>query len=127
MNKPPYAFLVAIDLNAGTIAWRVPFGRGSERLRTHAGLEAVDLPERLGTPGAPGAIVTKGGLVFAGGGEDVLYAFDKRTGREVWSGALTERSTATPMTYQTSTGRQFVLIATGSGRNQELVAFAPPE
>jgi quinoprotein glucose dehydrogenase len=127
LNKPPYAFLVAIDLNAGTIAWRVPFGRGSERLRTHAGLEGVDLPERLGTPGAPGAIVTKGGLVFAGGGEDALYAFDKRTGREVWSGALTERSTATPMTYQTSTGRQFVLIATGSGNNQELVAFAPPQ
>jgi quinoprotein glucose dehydrogenase len=127
LNKPPYAFLVAIDLNAGTIAWRVPFGRGSDRLRTHPGLEAVDLPDRLGTPGAPGAIVTKGGLVFAGGGEDALYAFDKRTGREVWSGALTERSTATPMTYQTATGRQFVLIATGSGNNQELVAFAPPQ
>ena len=65
--------------------------------------------------------------MFAGGGEDALYAFDKRTGREVWAGALSERSTATPMTYQTSTGRQFVLIATGSGSNQELVAFAPPE
>ena len=127
LNKPPYAFLVAIDLNTGDLAWRVPFGRGSERLRTHPGLEGVDLPDRLGTPGAPGAIVTNGGLVFAGGGEDALYAFDKRSGREVWSGALTERSTATPMTYQTSAGRQFVLIATGSGRNQELVAFAMPE
>ena len=127
LNKPPYAFLVAIDLNAGDIAWRVPFGRGSDRIRTHPGLAAVDLPERLGTPGAPGAIVTRGGLVFAGGGEDALYAFDKRTGRELWFGALTERSTATPMTYQTRTGRQFVLIATGSGSNQELVAFAAPE
>ena len=127
LNKPPYAFLVALDLNTGDLAWRVPFGRGSERLRTHPGLEGVDLPDRLGTPGAPGAIVTNGGLVFAGGGEDALYAFDKRSGREVWSGALTERSTATPMTYQTSAGRQFVLIATGSGRNQELVAFAMPE
>ncbi len=127
LNKPPYAYLVAVDLNSGEIAWRVPFGRGSDRLRTHAGLTGVDLPERLGTPGAPGAIVTDGGLVFAGGGEDALYAFDKRTGREVWSGPLTERSTATPMTYQTSAGRQFVLIATGSGSNQELVAFATPE
>lgn len=127
LNKPPYAFLVAIDLNAGEIAWRVPFGSGSSRIRTHPRLAGVDLPDRLGTPGAPGAIVTNGGLVFAGGGEDALYAFDKRTGREVWSGALTERSTATPMTYQTSTGRQFVLIATGSGNSQELVAFATPE
>ena len=24
--KPPYAHLIAIDLNRGTIAWRVPFG-----------------------------------------------------------------------------------------------------
>jgi glucose dehydrogenase len=64
--------------------------------------------------------------VFAGGGEDALYAFDKRTGRELWSGALSERSTATPMTYQTRRGRQFVLIATGSGSSQELVAFAMP-
>lgn len=31
------------------------------------------------------------------------------------------------MTYRTGTGRQFVLIATGSGASQELVAFAPPE
>jgi quinoprotein glucose dehydrogenase len=127
VTKPPYAYLVAIDLNTGDIAWRVPFGRGSDRIRQHAALEGLDVSERLGTPGAPGAIVTNGGLVFAGGGEDALYAFDKRTGRELWSGALTERSTATPMTYQTIDGRQFVVIATGSGSNQELVAFAMPE
>lgn len=65
--------------------------------------------------------------MFVGGGEDALYAFDKLTGREVWSASLPERSTATPMTYRTRMGRQFVLIATGSGASQELVAFAAPE
>ena len=69
---------------------------------------------------------TAGGLYFAGGGEDALYAFDKVTGEELWHGALTERSTATPMTYETDDGQQFVLIATGSGANQELVAFSLP-
>ena len=59
-------------------------------------------------------------------GDSFIVAFDKRTGRELWSGALSERSTATPMTYQTRRGRQFVLIATGSGSSQELVAFAMP-
>ncbi len=127
LNKPPYAYLVAIDLDAGTVAWRVPFGHGSEALRRHRALAGLDLPDRLGTPGASGAIVTKGGLVFVGGGDEALYAFDKRTGREIWSGELTERSSATPMTYQASSGRQFVLIATGSGASQELVAFATPE
>ena len=48
------------------------------------------------------------------------------TGEELWHGALTERSTATPMTYETDDGQQFVLIATGSGANQELVAFSLP-
>ena len=54
LNKPPYAYLVAVDLNAGDIAWRVPFGRGSDRLRQHPALQDVALPDRLGTPGAPG-------------------------------------------------------------------------
>ena len=127
LNKPPYAFIVAVDLNAGDIAWRVPFGRGSDGLRRHPALQGVDLPERLGTPGAPGSIVTRGGLIFVGGGENALYAFDKRNGEELWSGALEQRSAATPMTYVTAAGRQFVLIATGSGASQELVAFASPE
>ena len=127
LNGPPYAYLVAVDLNIGEIAWRVPFGRGSDRIRNHPTLANIELPERLGTPGAPGAIVTGGGLVFAGGGEDTLYAFNKETGLELWAGSLTERSTATPMTYQTADGRQFVLIATGAGANQELVAFALPD
>ena len=60
----------------------------------------------------------EGGLVFAGGGEDALYAFDKQTGRELWSTVLAERSTATPMTYQSSRGRQFVLIAPARGRRR---------
>ncbi len=127
LNKPPYAYLVALDLSTGDVAWRVPFGRGSDRLRAHPALQGIDLPDRLGTPGAPGGIVTRGGLVFVGGGEDALYAFDKRTGRELWSAPLSERSAGTPMTYQTGSGRQFVLIATGAGSSQELVAFATPD
>ena len=123
--KPPYAYLVAIDLNEGEIAWRVPFGAGSRIIRSHPLLQGVELPARLGTPGNSGPMVTAGGLVFLGG--EVLYAFDKATGEEVWRGATTFRTSGNPMTYRAALGRQFVVIATGAGPDASLVAFALPE
>ena len=125
--KPPYAHLVAIDLNIGEIAWKVPFGEGSPSLREHPLLHGVKLPERLGTRGNSGPMVTRGGLVFLGGGEPYLYAFDKATGAEVWRGATPFRTNANPMTYRARSGRQFVVIATGAGPDAALVAFARVE
>jgi glucose dehydrogenase len=121
--KPPYAHLVALDLNRGDIAWKVPFGDAPE-LRRAAALQGVALPDRLGAVGPPGAIVTKGGLVFAGGNDMALNAFDARTGREVWRYVLPRQATATPMTYLASDGRQMIVIATGRGEDTALVAFA---
>ena len=124
--KPPYARLVAIDLNAGDIAWSVPFGEGSRIMRAHPLLRGVDLPDRLGTPGANGPMVTGGGLVFLGGGDPYLYAFDAATGREVTRVATEFRTSGNPMTYRLRAGRQFILIATGAGPDARLVAFALP-
>ena len=122
--KPPWAHLVAIDLNAGEIAWKTPFGEGSEEIRTHPLRRGVGLPERLGTPGNAGSLVTKGGLVLLGGGTQYLYAFDKRTGAELWRGATPFPTNGNPMTYRTRSGRQFVVIPTGGGTDAALVAFA---
>ena len=125
--KPPYAHLVAIDLNAGEIAWKVPFGEGSRILRNHPLLRGVELPDRLGTFSHLGSLVTKGGLVLLGGGDPYLYAFDKATGAEIWRGATPFRTSANPMTYRARSGRQFVVIGTGAGPDAALVAFALPE
>ena len=121
--KPPWAQLVAIDLNAGEIEWRAPLGQGSAEIREHPLLRGVELPERLGTPGNTGPLVTRGGVVFVGAGP-YLYAFDKETGSELWRGRTPYEISANPMTYRGTSGRQFVVIAAGNGSDAALVAFA---
>jgi quinoprotein glucose dehydrogenase len=120
--KPPYGEMVAVNLNTGDIAWRVPFG-DTASVRTHPALRGVTLPAQLGVAGVGGALVTKSGLVFAGGSDTAFHALDKATGRELWR-ADVRRAASTPMTYRTRSGRQLVVIATGSGRDASLVAFA---
>jgi len=121
--KPPYAHLTAIDLNKGEIVWQVAFG-DNQRVRNNAALKDVKLPEKLGVEGAPGAIVTKGGLIFVGGGDASLHAVDTASGADLWTFALGRRATATPMTYRSKDGRQFVAIASGNGRDATLTVFA---
>lgn len=127
LNSPPYAVLTAIDLNKGEIAWKVPLGEGSPAIRNHPLLKGVALPDRLGSPNSRGgAMVTKSGLVFIGGGDGYLYAFDAKTGKELWRGKVPYDNAAVPMTYRTRSGRQFVVVATGTGANNALVAFSLP-
>src|SRR2546427_6416268 len=47
-----------------------------------------------------------------------------RTGREVWRGKVPYANNASPMTYRTTSGRQFIVMATGAGADNALVAFA---
>ena len=124
LNSPPWAVLTAIDLNRGEIAWQAPLGEGSPALRNHPMLKGITLPDRLGSPNSRGgAMVTRSGLVFIGGGDGYLYAFDKKTGKEVWRGKVPYENAAVPMTYRTRAGRQFVVVATGTGADNALVAF----
>jgi quinoprotein glucose dehydrogenase len=121
--KPPYGEVVAVNLNTGDISWRAPVG-DSSAMRNHPALKGIALPERLGVAGAPGAIVTKGGLVFIGGADTGLNAFDAKTGELVHRVDLGRRTSGTPMTYRAASGRQVVVIATGAGRDATLVALA---
>ena len=124
LTSPPYAVLTAIDLNKGELVWKVPLGEGSPAIRNHPLLNGVTLPDRLGSPNnRGGALVTSGDLIFIGGGDGYFYAFDTKTGKEVWRTTIPYANTANPMTYRTRSGRQFIVMATGMGVDHALLAF----
>jgi quinoprotein glucose dehydrogenase len=123
--KPPWGYLMAVDLAEGKIKWKRPFG-------TWPGAEKFGLKE-TGTENFGGAIVTAGGLVFIGSTMDAMFhIFDKTTGEKLWEYKLPAAGYAQPMTYSID-GRQFVVIACGGGgkpgspTGDSYVAFALPE
>lgn len=125
LTAPPYAVLTAVDLNRGEIAWKAPLGEGSPAIRNHPLLRGIPLPDRLGSPNSRGGpLVTRGGLVFIGGGDGYFYAFDTKTGKEVWRTRIGYANTANPMTYRTRSGRQFIVVAAGTGTDHALLSFA---
>ena len=120
--KPPYGTMTAIDLDSGHQRWQVTLG-DTPSIRSHPLLKGVSLPP-LGVAGAPGGTVTKGGLIFATGGGDVLYALDTKDGRVLWQFELPAgRGYSNPISYRSANGVQYIVIATGGGENAELLAF----
>lgn len=109
-SPPPWGTLTAIDLESGRVTWERPFG-------SVAGLTGVSDSARWGSPNLGGAMVTAGGIVFAAGALDQrLHAYDVETGAELWSALLPAGVHASPMTYVTASGRQFVVVAAGGHR-----------
>jgi len=99
--RPPWGYLVAVDLQRGEIAWRVPLGEDREGVK---GLF------NMGPP-----LVTAGGLVFQSGTEDnTLRAYDSATGEVLASFSLPAGLHGGAMTYRLREGgRQFLVVAPG--------------
>ncbi len=127
VHKPPYTTLTAIDMNSGEHRWQVPFG-DAPQVRNHPLLRDLDLPPLgMGPPthGQSGPLITDGGLLFMSGGGRILYGLDKNSGQILWQHDLGAGGHGNPMTYRTSTGRQFLVIATGR-EDATLIALALP-
>ncbi|MSQ99093.1 MAG: c-type cytochrome [Xanthomonadales bacterium] len=122
-NKPPWGWLNALDLNTGRIIWKVPLGK--DKLLEERGFATV------GTENLGGPVVTGGGLIFiAGTTDNLIRAFDKKTGQELWSHELPFMGSAPPTVYMVD-GRQFLLVPATGGELENpvgnaFVAFSLP-
>jgi quinoprotein glucose dehydrogenase len=102
-TPPPWGTLVAISASSGDKKWEVPLGQFSPKL-----------PSKWGSISLGGPIATAGGLVFVGGTfVPAIYAFDVETGEQLWKGDLPSSAKATPMTFQRSDGKQYVVVTAG--------------
>jgi quinoprotein glucose dehydrogenase len=125
--KPPWGRITAIDMNTGEHAWMVPNGATPDDVANNPALEGLDIPP-TGKASRALLLVTKT-LVFAGegyGGDPILRALDKRTGRTLAEIELPGVTSSKPMTYMVD-GKQYVVIAVGRDNPAELVALALPD
>ncbi len=101
-NRPPWGWIVAVDLNRGQIIWREPVGEDRK-----LGVRGLS---NFGPP-----LATAGGLVFHAGSRDLrLRAHDARTGEVVTQFDLPAGLHAGPITYKLAPDRkQFLVIAPG--------------
>jgi quinoprotein glucose dehydrogenase len=114
---PPWSEITAYDLNTGDIKWQVPAGQ-------------VNAPPELGIPPNTGShfprsgpLVTAGGLLFLATGSDRRFrAYDRDTGKEVWSRELPATSEGMPATYEVG-GRQYIVVPVAAGTGQFAARF----
>lgn len=108
-QQPPWGQLVALNIDTGDYAWRVPLGTIPE-------LDAKGV-HNTGSLNMGGSIATAGGLVFIAATNDHHFrAFDAKTGKILWDTEMEAGAYATPLTYKAKDGKQYVVIvATGGG------------
>lgn len=119
--KAPWGRLHSLNLSTGEYNWQIPLGDDDKR----------KLPDgtATGLEGKAGPIVTAGGLIFIGGGEDKKFrALDKSTGKIVWETELPGITNATAATYEVN-GKQYVAVSvSGTKENPSgsIAVFAIP-
>jgi quinoprotein glucose dehydrogenase len=121
----PFGELVAVDVNKGEVAWKVPIG-------FFQALKDKGF-DKTGTLNIGGSIATAGGVIFIGATIDCRFrAFESKTGRQLWETELPACAHTTPMTFLGKDGRQYVVVAAGGGSflgaapGSNILAFALP-
>ncbi len=125
--KPPYGRITAIDMNRGENVWMVPNGDTPQKIKDNPALKGLKIPP-TGKPMQAELLVTKT-LLFAGegwGGDPILRAYDKATGKVVAQIELPGQVGGLPMSYAVG-GRQFIVVSVGRPDPAQLIALALPD
>ena len=130
------ALYVPLNLNCETAAFgpveRRAGGGGTGGVRGRQNHFHPDAPDQLGefqalsirtgetlwkqrrrTPYNTAALTTGGGLVFVGDWDRYVFAYDARSGDQLWQSRLSTMSNGYPITYAVD-GRQYVAFGAGS-------------
>jgi glucose dehydrogenase len=124
-SAPPFGQLVAVNVNTGDIAWKVPVGFVES-------LKAKGITN-TGALNIGGSFATASGVLFIGATTDSRFrAFDSRTGTLLWETELPASAHSVPMTFMGKDRRQYVVVAAGGGSylasppGTKIVAYALP-
>ena len=123
--SPPWGTLNAVDLNSGSILWKVPLGEYPEVVAKGV--------RNTGAKNFGGPVATAGDVIFiAATPDEKIRAFDTHSGQILWEYKLPAGGYATPSVYVID-GKQYVVIAAGGGGKNatkygdSVIAFAHPE
>jgi quinoprotein glucose dehydrogenase len=117
---PPWSEITAYDLNTGEIKWRIPDGGVT------APAEANIPPNTGAHMPRGGPLATAGGLLFVATASDrTVRAYDRDSGKIVWSKDLPTGSEGVPATYEVD-GRQFVVFPVAAGAGLFPARFGGP-
>jgi quinoprotein glucose dehydrogenase len=101
---PPWAWVIAYDLNTGTIKWKQPLGEDAvAAAKGDKSTGAVNGSQRKGI------VVTSTGILFCTGKGGKLYAYDEDNGKLLWETTLSYESNAQPIMYELN-GKQYLVI-----------------
>ncbi|MFZ4862270.1 PQQ-binding-like beta-propeller repeat protein [Sphingobacterium sp. Mn56C] len=101
---PPWSYIVAYDLNKGSILWKTPLGTDPNAARK--GFKNTGVPNGAQRKGM---LVTSSGILFATANDGFIYAYNSADGKEIWKHELPLTSEALPSFYSRN-GKDYIVV-----------------